>query len=72
MLAPKIRSLGLVVLAETVVDVLLPDPDAATSTGLTGSAPLYSTMRTSALVAAFEKVTVTVLVAAAAALMFFA
>ena len=46
--APKIRSFALVVVAEPLLLVpLLPELAAVTSTGLLGSAPLYSRMRMS-------------------------
>src|SRR5215471_10795276 len=73
MLAPKSRSVGLVVVAEPLLlVVLLPVPAAVTSTGLLGSAPLYSRTRMSGYAAAAENVTVTVLLPAAAAAMFLA
>ena len=73
MLAPKIRSVAFVVVAEPLLLVaLLPLFAAVTSTGLFGSAPLYSRMRMSGYAAAVEKVTVTVLAPAAAAAMFLA
>ena len=47
-LAPKIRSVGLVVVADPLLLlVLLPEPATAMSTGLLRSAPLYSKIRTS-------------------------
>jgi hypothetical protein len=61
----------LVIVAELLSLVaLLPEFAAVTSTGLTGSAPLYSSMRISGDVAALAKVTVTVFVPAAAGAMF--
>src|SRR5271157_5567184 len=73
MFAPKIRSVALVVVDEPLVLVaLLPELAAVTSTGLFGSAPLYSRMRMSGAVAALEKVTVTALDPAVAAAMFLA
>jgi hypothetical protein len=72
-LAPNIRSVGLVVFAEPLLLVLLlPELAPVTSTGLLGSAPLYSSIRMSGAVAALAKVTVTVFVPAAADAMFFA
>ncbi len=48
MLAPKMRSVALVVVAEPLLVVeLLPVAAAVTSTGLLRSAPLYSRMRMS-------------------------
>ena len=48
MFAPKIRSVAFVVVAEPLLlVVLLPEFAAVTSTGLVGSAPLYSRMRMS-------------------------
>jgi|ERR1035438_3321060 hypothetical protein len=71
--APKIRSVELVVVAEPLLLLaLLPELAAVTSTGLLGSAPLYSIMRMSGFVAALAKVTVTLFVPAAADAMFFA
>src|ERR1700722_17393751 len=71
--APNSRSVGLVVVAEPLLAVaLLPLAAAVTSTGLLGSAPLYSVMRMSGNAAAAEKVTVTVFAPAAAAAMFLA
>ena len=62
MFAPKIRSVAFVVVAEPLLlVVLLPVFAAVTSTGVFGSAPLYSRMRMSGYAAAFVKVTVTVL-----------
>ena len=73
MLAPKIKSVAFVVVAEPLLlVVLLPLFAAVTSTGLFGSAPLYSRIRMSGYAAAVEKVTVTVLAPAAAAAMFLA
>ena len=47
-LAPKIRSVALVVVAEPLLLLaLLPVAAAVTSTGLFGSAPLYSRIRMS-------------------------
>jgi hypothetical protein len=72
-LAPKSRSVALVVVTEPLLLVaLLLIAAAVTSTGLLGSAPLYSSTRMSADVAALAKVTVTVFVPAAADAMFFA
>jgi hypothetical protein len=63
----------LVVVAEPLLLVaLVPLLAAVTSTGLTGSAPLYSRIRMSGKTAAVEKVTVTMLAPAAAAAMFLA
>src|SRR5579885_3682804 len=73
MLAPKIKSIALVVVTEPLLlVVILPELAAATSTGLLGSAPLYSRIRISGYAAAVEKVTVTVLLPAAAAPTFLA
>ena len=73
MFAPKSRSVGLVVVAAPLLlVVLLPLLAAVTSTGLFGSAPLYSRIRMSGAAAAVEKVTVTELAPAAAAAMFLA
>jgi hypothetical protein len=67
------RSVAFVVVAATLLLVaLLPEFVAVTSTGLLGSAPLYSSMRMSGFVAALAKVTVTVFAPAAADAMFFA
>jgi hypothetical protein len=72
-LALKSRSLALVVVTAPVLQlVLLPVVATVTSTGLLGSAPLYSSMRMSAEVAALANVTVTAFVPAAADRMFFA
>src|SRR5262245_52242465 len=72
-LAPNSRSVGFVVAtAALVLVLLLPVPLENTSTGLLGSAPLYSTIRTSGNDAAGEKVTVTLLAPAAAPAMFVA
>jgi FlaG/FlaF family flagellin (archaellin) len=61
-----------VVTATLLLVALLPVLAAVTSTGLLGSAPLYSSMRMSADVAALAKVTVTLFVPAAAVAIFFA
>jgi hypothetical protein len=72
-LAPKSKSLALaVVTAPLLLVALLPEFAPVTSTGLLGSAPLYSRMRMSADVAALAKVTVTLFVPAAADAMLFA
>jgi hypothetical protein len=61
------------VVAEPLLLVaLLPEFAAVTSTGLVGSAPLYSRMRMSGYTAALAKVTVTVFVPVAADTMFLA
>jgi hypothetical protein len=71
MFAPKIRSVGFVVVPNPLLlVVLLPLLAATTSTGLLASAPLYSRIRISGYAAATEKVTVTVLAPPAAAWMF--
>ena len=71
MLAPKIRSVGLVVVAEPLLlELLLPEAAAVTSTGLLRSAPLYSRMRMSGQTAALENFTLTLLVPAPAATIF--
>ena len=73
MFAPKIKSVGFVVVAEPLLLLeLLPLLAAVTSRGLVASAPLYSRTRMSALVAAVENVTVTVLLPAPAATMLLA
>jgi hypothetical protein len=73
MFAPNIRSVAFVVGAEPLLlNVLDPVFAAVTSTGLLGSAPMYSRIRMSGYAAAFENVTVTVLAPAPAAAMFFA
>src|SRR5215467_7690375 len=73
MLAPKIRSVALVVATEPLLLLaLLPLLAAVTSTGLLGSAPLYSRIRMSGYAAAVENITLTVLAPAAAAPMFLA
>src|SRR5271167_4063052 len=73
MFAPKIRSVGFVLVADPLLLVaLLPVFAAITSTGLLGSAPLYSRMRISGYAAAVAKVTATVFAPAAAAAMFLA
>ncbi len=73
MLAPKIRSAAVVVVAAPLLlDVLLPAAAAVTSTGFAVSAPLYSRMRMSGKAAAGENVTVTIFAPAAAAAMFLA
>ena len=70
-LAPKMRSVALVVVAgPLLLAPLLPLAPAVTSTGLLGCAPLYSKIRMSGDDAAVEKVTVTELAPAAAAAMF--
>jgi hypothetical protein len=72
-LAPKIKSVALVVVADPLLLVaLLPLLAAVTSTGLLGSAPVYSRMRMSGSAAAAEKVTVTEFAPAPAATMFLA
>jgi hypothetical protein len=72
-LAPKIRSVALVVVAEPLLLVaLLPEFAAVTSTGLLGSAPLYSSIRMSGYVAALVKVTVTLFAPAVADAIFLA
>ena len=73
MLAPKIRSVALVVVAEPLLLVaLLPLLEAVTSTGLFGSVPLYSRIRMSGYAATAEKVTVTLFAPAAAGAMLLA
>jgi hypothetical protein len=73
MLAPKSRSVALVVVtAPLLLVALLPEAAAVTSTGLVGSAPLYSRIRMSGNAAAAENVTVTLFAPAVAAAMFFA
>src|SRR5215470_8891236 len=68
--APKISSFAAVVVTVPLfADVLLPDAEAPTSKGLTGSRPLYSSARTSTNDVDALRVTVTVLAPAAAALM---
>ena len=72
-MAPKIKSDGLVVVAEPLLLVaLLPELAAVISTGLLRFAPLYSITLMSAYDAAVAKVTVTLLVPAAADAMLFA
>jgi hypothetical protein len=72
-LAAKIRSVAFVGVAEPLLLVtLLPLLAEEPSTGLLGSAPVYSSIRMSADIAPVAKVTVTVFVPAAAAAMFFA
>src|SRR2546425_12124905 len=67
-LAAKSKSDALVVTAAGVLLVaVLPVAEAVTSTGLTGSSPAYSRMRTSAKTAGTLKRTLTVLAPAAAA-----
>jgi hypothetical protein len=67
------RSVGLVVVADPLLLLaLLPVFAAVTSSGLLGSAPLYSRMRMSGNAAAVENVTVTMLEPAAADAMFLA
>ena len=71
--APKISSLAAVVVTVPLLaDVLVPEAEVPTSNGLTGSRPLYSEARMSTNGVDVLKVTVTVLVPAAAALMFLA
>ena len=71
--APKISSrAAVVVTAPLLAEVLLPDAEALASSGFVGSRPLYSMARMSTYGVAVLKVTVTVLVPAAAALMFLA
>jgi hypothetical protein len=73
MFAPKRRSLAFkVVTAALVLVALFPLLPEATSTGVFGSAPLYSRMRTSGKAAAPLNVTVIVLLPAVAGTMFFA
>ena len=70
-LAATSKSDALVVAAAGVLLVaLLPVAAAVTSTGLAGSSPEYSRMRTSAKTAAVVKETLTALAPAAAAPMF--
>src|SRR6267142_4550357 len=70
-LAAKSKSDALVVTAAGVLLVaVLPVDEAVTSTGLTGSSPAYSRLRTSAKTAGTVKETVTVFAPAAAAPMF--
>ena len=70
-LAATSRSGALVVAAAGVLLVAaLPVADAVTSTGLPGSSPEYSSVRTSAKTAGTVKETLTVLALAAAAAMF--
>ena len=72
-LAPKIRSVGLVVVAVPLLLVLvLPLAAAVTSTGLFVSAPLYSRIRISGNAAPLENATVTVFAPAFADTMFLA
>src|ERR1700682_5171658 len=71
--APKISASAVVVgTGPLLADALVPEVEVPTSKGLTGSRPLYSRARTSTYGVAVLKVTVTVLVPAAAALMFLA
>src|SRR5579863_4721287 len=71
--APTRRSFALVVVTEPLLAaVLLPTAATDTSSGLPGSKPLYSAIRTSGYEAAAENVTVTRFVFAEAAAMFFA
>jgi hypothetical protein len=73
MLAPKSKSVALVVVTAPLLAVaLLPEAAAVTSTGLFGSAPLYSRIRMSGYAAAVENVTVTLFAPAPAAAMFLA
>jgi hypothetical protein len=67
------RSFAFVVVsALLLLDALLPSAPIDLSTGLTGSIPAYSAIRTSGKVAAALKVTVTLFEPAVAAAMFFA
>ena len=71
--APKIKSVGLLVLAFALVLVaLVPLPADVTSTGSFRLAPAYSRTRTSGYDAATEKVTITLFAPAAAAAMLLA
>ena len=71
--APMMSSCAAVVVtAPLFAELLVPDAEAPTSNGLTGSRPLYSRARRSTYCVAVLKVTVTVLVPAAADLMFLA
>jgi hypothetical protein len=71
--APIKRSEAFLVVTESpLVVVLFPVELTTTSTGLSGSIPLYSRILMSGECAADAKLTVTVFVPAAAALMFFA
>jgi len=59
---PKINSFAEAVVAEPLLALVpLPAPAAVTSSGLVGSSPLYSRMRTSGYAAAWLNLTVTVL-----------
>jgi hypothetical protein len=72
-LPPDSRSAALVVATEPLLLVVpLPLLEAVTSTGLLGSAPWYSTIRTSGYAAALENVTVTAFAPAVAAAMLLA
>src|ERR1700722_19694921 len=72
-LAPTRRSIAFLVITVALVLVaLLPVAVAQTSTGVSGSTPLYSRTRTSGEVGATLKVTVNKLPAAVAAEMFLA
>jgi hypothetical protein len=72
-LDPRIRSVALVVVTEPLLLLaLVPELARVTSTGLLGSAPLYSRTRISGYLAALVKVTVTLFAPAAAEAMFFA
>ena len=71
--APTNRSEAFPVVTEPLLlDAPLPCAVATTSTGVVGSIPLYSAMRTSGAAAAWLNDTVTVLLFAAAAAMFLA
>src|SRR5579859_646632 len=71
MFAAKSRSIGLLVLTDPLLSaVLLPLPATNTSTGLLGSAPLYSKTLMSGYAAPTEKATATMFAPAFAALMF--
>ncbi len=66
-LAPINRSFAFSVVTDPLLlDALLPDVPAVTSTGWSGSMPEYSATRSSGVVAAAVNVTVTVLAPAAA------
>src|SRR5262245_59529378 len=71
--APKMSVLGTVVVtAPLLADALVPDVEVPTTSGATGSRPLYSVIRRSTNSVAVLKVTFTVLVPAADALIFLA
>ncbi len=71
--APTISSFAAVVVTVPLfADALLPEAEAPTSNGLTGSRPLYSSARMSTYGVDALKVTVTVFAPAAAALMLLA